>query len=731
MPSHSRNHVVNKNTVSKSTVSKSTVSKSKGPFSCLVFSLMALPSTTLAAGESAQDASAVASSVMVVTGQRESEVAPGSYRAEASSLANKQSVEFLEQARTINVVTRQVMHDFNLDDLEESLQPVAGIQLGNTLGGTEDGFVKRGFGSNSDGSMLIDGIRQPRRTYTTATVDRVEVLKGPSSLFQGQQNPGGVINMVTKRPQYETHTEISGEVSSFGGGNTTLDTTGPIEDTGLAYRFILSHEDEDSWREYGNDRRTTIAPSLRWEGEHSSAQISYEYQDYELDIDRGTVFYNGSAANVTRGTRFDESWNRVYGHDESVNAWWKQEVTDNWDMKLTYGWTRRQYSDARANVTNVSDSGDVTVRAEENQGYERSEHYTALDAMGDVEIAGQRHQLVIGADYETTRDYLDERYFGDSVTVSTVTDVNHGQLAQVTSDDINTSRSNRLDESQAIGVYVSDRWYLSDKWILGLGGRYTWFDQQSGQGEDFVSDPDYSDDLFLPSANLLYRIDDASSAYISYSESFVPNGSDSDSGESLDPELGKGYEIGYKRQWNPRLATSVALYQIRKENVAVTDNGVTRTIGEAGSQGLEFSLEGALTDRTSLLFSYAYTDTEVLEDTEGTEGNRLPNAALNAASLYLAHDLAIDPSYGEWRVGGGVRYVGEREGDDDNSFSMDAYTVADAFVGWRHDFFGPDTEFKLNAKNLFDTAYYYGSGGDTRVLVGDPMEITLSASVGW
>jgi len=301
----------------------------------------------------------------------------------------------------------------------------------------------------------------------------------------------------------------------------------------------------------------------------------------------------------------------------------------------------------------------------------------------------------------------------------------------VTSDDINTSRSNRLDETQAIGVYVSDRWYLTDKWILGLGGRYTWFDQQSGQGEDFVSDPDYSDDLFLPSANLLYRIDDASSAYISYSESFVPNGSDSDSGESLDPELGKGYEIGYKRQWNPRLATSVALYQIRKENVAVTDNGVTRTIGEAGSQGLEFSLEGALTDRTSLLFSYAYTDTEVLEDTEGTEGNRLPNAALNAASLYLAHDLAIDPSYGEWRVGGGVRYVGEREGDDDNSFSMDAYTVADAFVGWRHDFFGPDTEFKLNAKNLFDTGYYYGSGGDTRVLVGDPMEITLSASVGW
>ena len=81
------------------------------------------------------------------------------------------------------------MHDFNLDDLEESLQPVAGIQLGNTLGGTEDGFVKRGFGSNSDGSMLIDGIRQPRRIYTTATVDRVEVLKGPSSPSRASRTP--------------------------------------------------------------------------------------------------------------------------------------------------------------------------------------------------------------------------------------------------------------------------------------------------------------------------------------------------------------------------------------------------------------------------------------------------------------------------------------------------------------------------------------------------------------
>lgn len=89
-----------------------------------------------------------------------------------------------------------------------------------------------------------------------------------------------------------------------------------------------------------------------------------------------------------------------------------------------------------------------------------------------------------------------------------------------------------------------------------------------------------------------------------------------------------------------------------------------------------------MTDQLSLLGAYAYTDTEVLKDTEGTQGNRLTNAARHTASLYLAHDLTTAPGLGNWRTGGGVRYVGEREGDADNSFQLDAYTVADAFIGW-------------------------------------------------
>lgn len=668
---------------------------------------------------------------IVVTAERPDEDTEDSYHEKSSSLASKRPVVFLEEARTIDVVTARVMEDQTLDNLTESLALVAGVTQGNDMGGTEDGFVKRGFGSNSDGSILIDGIRQPRGTFSMATVDHVEVLKGPASLFHGQQEPGGVVNMVSRYPQYEWRSEVGAESTSFGGGNTNMDVTGPLGDSGLAFRFILDHQDEDSWRTFGNDRRTIVAPTLRWEGEQSRAMISYQYRDYQLDLDRGTVIIDGEPANVPRKRRFDEPWSEVSGQDDAVTAWWEQDLNDAWSVKLTYGWNRRRYDDGQPRVLSVDEqSGDITRRADANHGFDRRVQYGSIDAIGNLSLAGMRHDIVLGIDNERRRDYLRDSFRGQAVTDANIDDISYGSLVFDPSS-LQEARSNRLDESESTGVYINDRWHLGEQWILGLGGRYTWFEQYSGRGRPFVTETDTEDELFLPALSLLYRLDDNTSAYFSYSESFVPNGADSDKGQGLDPEYGKGYEVGLKHLWNSDLSTSLAVYRIRKENVAVSDNGTTRTVGEAGSQGVELSLAGALSEGLSLLASYAYTDTEVISDTEGTEGNRLPNAPRHAASLYLAQELDLTPDLGGWRIGGGVRYVGEREGDADNSFSLDDYTVADAFVAWEPQWLGERTSLQLNIKNLFDTDYYPASGGSTRVVVGDPREVNLQASVRW
>ncbi|WP_262927243.1 TonB-dependent siderophore receptor [Phytohalomonas tamaricis] len=692
-------------------------------------SLLALMPTLICVQNASADAGTTTANTMVVVSDRLSTVAPHSYRAKQSTVASKRPVNFLDEAHTVDTVASQVMADNDADSLTEAMIFATGVTQGNTMGGTEDGFIKRGFGSNTDGSILIDGIRQSRGTYSMATIERVEVLKGPASLFHGQQEPGGVINLVTKRPQYQWQRSIEGEVSSFGGGNANLDITGPIADSDFAFRFILHHEDKDYWRNFGSQRRTIVAPSLRWEGKNSRAQLSYEYRDYDLPLDRGTVIVNGKPADIPRTRRLDESWSHIWGHDQAVTAWWEQDLSPDWSVKLTYGWNRRQYSDGQPRVMSVDEStGALTRRADANLGYDRRVQYTSLDTIGAVTLGGMRHDLVIGLDHERRHDYLADVYRSSTVSDANIYDMNYGDLT-LDSDSLDNTRSNRLDEINTTGLYANDRWHVGENWIVGVGGRYTHFEQSSGQGRPYVADPDSEESIFLPSLSLLYRLTAATSLYANYSESFVPNGVDSDSGQSLDPEHGKGSEIGLKHLWNDQFALSMALFRIRKDNVAISDNGVTRTVGKAGSQGLELNLSGQLSDQLTMLASYAYTDTEVLKDTADTEGNRLPNAARHTASLYLARDLAITPSFGTWRLGGGVRYVGEREGDSSNSFSLDAYTVADAFIGLDTHWIGKTTHLQLNVKNLFDTTYYPSSGGSTRVVVGDPLEVTMTAKV--
>ena len=652
----------------------------------------------------------------------------GSYLPASSNIATGRTTGFLASVRTVDQISAQQLQDIGAHSLTEAMAYVPGVTQSNTMGGTEAGFIKRGFGSNDDGSILRDGIRQPRNTFSTFTTERIEVLKGPGSFRYGIQNPGGVINLVSKKPLYEWQRTLDVEGSSFGGGRSSLDVTGPLGDTGAAFRFIVGHQDEDYWRNFGTYRQTVVAPSLFWQDEDTRLWFAYEYRDYDQVLDRGTAFVDGRAVSVPRTRRLDENWSRVTGHDQSFTARWEQDLDSDWTSRLTWGWNRRQYDDGQPRVLSVDEAGTATRRADANEGYDRRVIYSAAELLGDVELAGIRHELTLGADHERRRDYLADRYRGDTDEIS-IYSPTHGDLT-LEGAEYQDSTSNRLDEINTTSAYVDDNIHLGERWVLGLGGRLQHYSQYGGQGRPFVVETDTSDNIFLPHASLLYHLDDDTSLYASYSESFVPNDPDTDTGQSFDPEKGHGWETGIRRRlMDDRLAASLAFYDIVKENVVVTDNGVSRAIGESSARGIELSLTGELTDQLSLQASYAWTDAEVREDGSGdTEGNDLPNVARHTASLLLSQKLTLAPEYGRWRVGGGVRHVGKRAGDSENSFTLENYTVADVFARWTpHGW--ENTDLTLRVNNLFDTTYYPSSGGDTRVVVGDPLEVRLGASV--
>ena len=298
---------------------------------------------------------------------------------------------------------------------------------------------------------------------------------------------------------------------------------------------------------------------------------------------------------------------------------------------------------------------------------------------------------------------------------------------------ISQADSNLSNQLTSTSLYLKDNWHLNDQWILVFGGRYQHYDQfsEQGLGSKRKLNRDSNGDTFLPMLGVVFKVNDDLSLYGNYSRSFVPNDDVDDKGNTFDPEEGRSYEVGAKYDLAPGLNLNLALFDIEKKNVvtptAVT--GINEAAGKVGSRGLELDVTGRIAERWDMIGTYAYTRTEILDDPKN-EGNRLGQAPEHVASLYLSHHLQVPAGLGDWHAGGGARYVGDRAGNNENTFYMSSYTVADAFLRWDVPMAGYKTRLQLNVDNLFDKHYYPSSTGSAlQVNVGEPRTARLSASV--
>jgi iron complex outermembrane receptor protein len=652
------------------------------------------------------------------------------YQAKRASTASKSSVALKDEAQSIQVVTPQTIEDFQVNSLDDAMKFVSGMTQSNTLAGTQDGFVKRGFGTNTDGSTLRDGVRSNLSRNFDATTERVEVLKGPASLLYGALEPGGLINVISKRPEYSQRTRLSGAQSSFGGGNLSVDTTGPLGDSGFAYRLVAERQHEDYWRNYGSDERSLIAPSLSWTGEDLRIDLSYQYKEYSTPVDRGTVLVNKRIANTRYNQQFGEPWAKNEGIDQIFDARIEYQLNPDWKTRFTYSFNQEKYDFAEAVATAVNANTGALTRRANGAEYDNQVQYAAWDWIGDTLLFDQRHEILLGIDDEQVDNFRGDTYRGAASSNFNIYNPVYGSLAE--SRALSATQSDRRDELHSNSIYTKDNWHLDDQWILVLGGRYQRYDQylDQGLGSNYDRLIDDQGQAFMPFAGVVFAVTNKLSLYANYSESFKPNQSDSLSDASAyDPEEGKSREVGAKYDITPDLSANIAFYDIEKKNVVVTNNGNDEAAGKVGSRGMEIDLTGRIAERWNLIATYAYTDTEILDDPDD-KGNALVNAAKNMGSLYLSHDLAMPSEFGLWRVGGGARYVGKRAVDNANSAWLDSYTVADAFVSWETTrLLGDKTTLQLNANNLFDKEYYPSSGGDLRIAVGEPRELRLSASV--
>ena len=665
-----------------------------------------------------------------------------SYQPPPTSSVMRSRGLLLETPQTVNVVPAQVLRDQQPRNLDDALGNISGITQSNTLGSTQDAVMLRGFGDNRNGSIMKDGMPVVQGRAMNATAERVEVLKGPSSLLYGIQDPGGVVNIVSKKPQLLQSTSLTVRGSTFGNGKNgsggNLDTTGPIGDSGLAYRLIVDHEDEDYWRNYGTHRESLIAPSLAWYGDTTQVVFAYEHREFLSPFDRGTAIdpKTNHPLDIPATRRLDEPFNNMEGRSDLYRLEADHDLNDDWKAHVGYSWNRETYDASQVRIASVNSNGTLTRSMDGTRGALTTDRFATASLEGKVKLGGMQHDLVFGLDDEYRKIYRAELIRQAQRSAFSYVNPVYGNDVQGTT--VSAKDSAQTDLLRSDSLFFQDAIHLTDQWILVGGARYQMYDQYAGKGVPFKANTDGNGQKWVPRAGLVYRYTDELSFYGSYTESFKPNSTIAALNDGsvlqgdLQPEQSKAWELGTKLDIPGRITASAALFDITKRNVLVSVGSGVDTVysvaGEVRSRGLELDASGQLSERWSLIGSYAYTDAEVTKD-PALEGKRLQNVAKHTGSLSAVYDVGSLLGGDDLRVGAGARYVGQREGDAKNSFNLPGYTVADLFASYDTKIEGQKVKVQLNVKNLFDRTYYTSAASSVFVSMGDARQVSVSSTL--
>ena len=665
------------------------------------------------------------------------------YRAMPSSTTLRSGASPLDTSQTVNVVPEQVLKDQLPRNLDDALANVSGVTQGNTLAGTQDAVMRRGFGDNRDGSIMRNGMPLVQGRSLNAAVESVEVLKGPASLLYGIMDPGGIVNTISKRPELYQHGSVTLLGSTFAnnksGADGTIDITGPIGNGGLAYRFIGYGVSEDYWRNFGRHREMLVAPSLAWYGDNTTVQLNYEHREFITPFDRGTAFDSVTKAPlaIPATRRLDEPFNNLWGNSDLMQASVEHRLNQDWKLFAAYSYNTETFSGNQLRITGINTKTGVETRS--NDGTQSSlsnASYGTSYLQGNVWLGGFRNEVLFGGDGQYRTIYRDNLIRQATPNFNFYNPV-YGMIAPGTT--VSATDSAQTDKLGQWSLFFQDTLHLTERFALVGGVRYMEYDQLAGRGRPFITNTNVSQDKALPLGGAILKLTDEVSLYASYTQSLKPTSTIAPLtggvviGSNIAPEEGTQWETGVKFDFNKRISGTLALYDIDKKNVLVSQlNPATsiveyRTAGKVRSRGVELDVTGRLTDNWSMIGSYGYTDARVTEDPT-LAGKALQNVALNTASLYLVYDFGSTLP-GRLRLGGGARYVGDRPGDATNSFVLPAYTVADVFATYETKVQTFPVVYQFNVKNLFDTVYYPSAVSNLAVAMGDARRFSLSATV--
>lgn len=671
--------------------------------------------------------------------------------AKLSDAPTKTDTPLLETPQSVSVVTREEMDRRGAQSVAQALSYTPGVLTG--VGGEDsrfDDIVIRGYDAGSTSTnMYRDGLRVPsggqwtRSQFDLFGFERVEVIKGPSAVLYGQVAPGGLVNQVSKRPTAEQEGMASFQYGSFDTWQAAADVSGPIDSEGrFLYRVAGLYRDGGSQIDHTDLERKFIAPSFTWNiSEDTSFTLLTAYQE-----DRGGSTFqflplmdsdDRPLMGLIRRENFlaEPTHNTYDRHQRSIGYELKHRFNDvlSFQQNARLADITTLYEGVvggtRGALLRPNANGDWTRRAVRGIG---DAHNFSIDSrlQADFETGPVEHTTLAGFDY--IRGAWEHLRTGATVSPINIflpvyTGIPSSTVfaKQVSQDTV---------ESQK-GVYLQEQMKWGG-WHLTLGGRYDSSDiELLNRMTNVVSVTD--SDAWTGRAGLLYLFDSGVAPYASYATSFEPLAGTDRNGAPFDPTEGEQFEIGVK--YEPKgfnaLFTASA-FQLNQTNVLTLDSVdplFQAQTGEIELRGIELEAKVALTEGLSLTGGWTFMGSEIKRSNDGNEDNDFANVPEQTGSLWLDYTFQAGALEG-LGLGAGVRYVGERFGDNANAFLIPSYTLFDAAIRYDLSKLSDSLEgaaVSLSASNIADKVYVAKAETAISANYGSGRVINMNVSYSW
>ncbi|MEA9763019.1 TonB-dependent siderophore receptor [Xanthomonas campestris pv. raphani] len=668
--------------------------------------------------------------------QVRSDYAP--YRALTVTGATKTEAPLRDLPISARVLDHSLLEDAGVTDLAGALDMASGITKANNLGGLWDSYSIRGFTGdpNFSSDYMVNGFNASRGyngLRDGANTQSVEVIKGPASALYGRGEPGGAVNIVTKKPLFDAQHSVDLSAGRFDSYRAALDSTGPLSET-VAYRVNLMHKDQHSFRDTVDSDATLLAPSLLWMPTPDTT-VSYELELLRIHtpFDRGVTAIDGDA-NRLPASRFlgEPGDGDIDLHSTGHQVFAVHGLNQTWSLQ---GGATYRDSGMRGFSTEpwTLQADDRTLRRERRyRDYQGRDIAARAELLGTLGSGKVTHHVLFGIDgnrFNDSRYQLRARSAATPYSIDVLAPrygmAQPGRLAPITDTD---------ERQQVWGVYAQDQIDLGARWKALLGVRYDHY-QQDIANRLRATTQQASDGVISPRAGLTVHLDDTLSLYASAAAGFRPNSGVGANGQSFAPEKSRSLETGLKYvQPGEGLEATLAVFRIDKENVLSLDPADTSfslPVGQMRSEGAELDLLGRLTPHLAASVGLAYTDSQVTRSSAaamGTglaEGRRFPNVPRVSGNAFVNYAQPLSGTRSA-AVGVGVSRTGERLGsvDSNTGFVLPAYTV------WRlvgHYDLSERLRLYAKVENLTDRRYAAFSYSEQWVYPGAPRTWTMGA----